>query len=178
MNSIKRAVKDAPKTVDSAFLDGFIGQTVEGFCSTGAKVGRFKTGDSDNHCAHFVSHVLGFRFGELCLAEKWHGDLGRTMRVNELFMWCPDRGAWSSKPADLDPCLVFATVAANVTTPKKGPPTFGDMSRKHVGIWTKGFGYNYHNGSHGTEGVDKDGVSFFENLYGKGTLVFYGSFPT
>lgn len=167
MNSTKRTVKDAPKSVDSVFLDTFLKQTVEDFCPTGKTVGRFKVGDSDNHCAHFVSHVLGFRFGELCVSEKWYGDAGRTMRVDELFMWCSDRGFWASKPIELDPCLIFATVKSNVVAPKIGPPTFGSAARKHVGIWTKGLAYNYHNGKGSVEGVAKDGVSFFENVYGK-----------
>jgi len=53
--------KDFPKNITKEFLDGYIGNKVEDFC------GSFgTTGDEHNHCAHFVSHVLGFRIGQLC----------------------------------------------------------------------------------------------------------------
>ena len=177
MNSINRPRQDPPKSVDAAFLAAFRDQTVEDFCAKSKEAGRFSVGDSDNHCAHFVSHALGFRFGALCLSEKYFGAEGRSMRVDEIFTWCPDRGPGASRPKTLDPCLIFATLKNNVMTPKKGLVEMGQSRFKHVGIWLKGAAWNYHNGRTGPEGVVEDGEHFFLNLYGPNTVCFYGSFP-
>jgi hypothetical protein len=178
MNTIRRPLKDFPKSIDAAFLAAFKDQTVEDFCPQSKTAGRFSVGDSDNHCAHFVGHALGLRFGELCLSEKFFGDDGRSMRVDEIFTWCADRGPWADRPKTLDPCLIFATLKNNVITPKQGPVEFGQSRFKHVGIWLKGAAWNYHNGRSGPEGVVGDGEHFFLNLYGSKTVCFYGSFPT
>jgi hypothetical protein len=79
---------DFPKDITKDFLDGYVGKKVEDFCSNFGT-----TGDEHNHCSHFVSHVLGFRIGQLCNSMKFetrNNDSGRTMRVNDLFNNCPD----------------------------------------------------------------------------------------
>jgi hypothetical protein len=178
MNTTRRSVLGFPKTIDKAFLDLLDGKTVEEFCPK-SKVRGFKVGDTENHCAHFVSHALGFRFGELCLSDRWFGDEGRTMRVDEIFHWCPDRGPWSSRPKDLDTCLIFATISTNVVDVPGAQLEFGNKRQKHVGIWHKGRAYNYHNSTVGKvrEGVRTDGEHFFQHVYGPKTKCFYGTFP-
>ncbi len=57
-----------------------------------------KVGDEHNHCAHFVSHALGFRIGKLCNQMDWKHrkdtDAGRSLVVNDIFNECPERGYW------------------------------------------------------------------------------------
>lgn len=163
---------DFPKEISKAFLDGFVGKKIEDICSIfGA------TGDEHNHCAHFVSHVLGFRIGQLCNTMKYEtkDDLysGRTIRVNDLFNNCPERGYWSGKPEGLDCCLIFAVLQSQVTD-TDGVLTIGTHPKKHVGIYLKGSAYNYGNTK---DKVRMDGVAHFENLYGTGTVALYGKFP-
>lgn len=183
MGAIKpvvRPVEGFPKNVTRALLAQYLGQSVDDFCNAKDQQGGalFYKGDSQNHCAHFVSHVLGFRFGELCMSEKYHGTQGRTMRVNDLFNSCENRGPWDERSPSLDPCLIFSTIGSNVTTPKAGKPVMSDNKLKHVGVWIGGEAFNYHNGKKGTEAVATDGLSFFKTLYGSGTVCYYAAFPS
>lgn len=163
---------DFPKTLDRDFLAKFVGQSVEDYCTCG-----FGTkGDTHNHCAHFVSHALGFRYGKLCSSMTWEYrnriSEGRTMVVNDLFNNCPTRGHWADKPAGLTSCLIFAVHSSGVSTRTWH---MDNIRRKHVGIHLNGDCYNYHNTTN--EGVRVDGDAMFKNLYGKGTLALYGTFP-
>lgn len=164
--------KDFPKDISKEFLDEYVGKKIEDIC------GIFgKTGDDQNHCAHFVSHVLGFRIGQLCNGMKYEtrhdNDSGRTIRVNDLFNNCSERGYWTNKPNDLDSCLIFAVLKSEITD-KSGILTIGTHPRKHVGIYHKGNTYNYGNTK---DKVRVDGVVHFQSLYGKGTIALYAKFP-
>jgi hypothetical protein len=169
--TMNRSTIDFPKEITKALLDAQVGKKVEDFC------GMFgTTGDVHNHCAHFVSHVLGFRLGGLCNSMKWETrkdfESGRTIRVDDLFNNCPERGYWREKPLDLNCCLIFCTVKGNI---KGGSPlVIGDQRHKHVGIFLKGIAYNYGNTK---DKVRADPPSRFDNLYGKGTVTLYGTFP-
>ena len=48
--------------------------------------------DKTNHCAHFVSHVLGYQFGFTCKNMTGKGKDGVCIRVHELFPRCPSVG--------------------------------------------------------------------------------------
>ena len=52
---------------------------------------------AQNHCAHFVSHVLGLQLGMLCgdLTGKRH--TGASVRCNELYNRLLDRGPWKRR---------------------------------------------------------------------------------
>ena len=108
------------------------------------------------------------------------GDAGGGFRrkvqvwTTDLFNSCPQRGLWSDKPKDLDCCLIFATLSSAVTS-TDGQLQMANIPRKHVGIYLKGSAYNYHNTTN--EGVAVNGDAFFKNLYGKGTVALYGTFP-
>ncbi|MER3498024.1 MAG: hypothetical protein C4308_05005 [Chitinophagaceae bacterium] len=69
--------------------------------------------DEDNHCAHFVSHVMGYHFGYTCKMHSGQsaGD-GATIRVHELSAHCPQVGEWKDKPSG--DCLAFITKAPTV----------------------------------------------------------------
>lgn len=163
--------------LSKTYLDSFLGKTVEDFCETFGAVG-----DINNHCAHWVSHVLGFRIGKLCNQMAWQHrkdfEIGRSLVVNDIFNECPERGHWKDKPKNLQSCLIFA-VAAHGLNNKAAKLTMDNVPRKHVGIYFQGLAYNYHNTTRGTalEGVGVNGAHFFENLYGKGTVALYGTFP-
>lgn len=165
--------KDPPKQVTRELLQGFVGKTVEDFCKVFGK-----KGDSHNHCAHWVSHALGFRFGKLCISMSWEYrrdfDKGRTMVVSDLFNACTERGPWTNKPEDLSCCLIFGILEKGVSR-RGGTWTMDNIRQKHVGIYLSDECYNYHNRK--DEGVRVDGVSFFQNVYGKGTVALYAKIP-
>lgn len=165
-------IKDFPKDLSSTLLDTYVGKKIEDICSMFGK-----TGDDQNHCAHFVSHVLGFRFGLMCNKMVWANrndtEGGRTLRVNDIFNNCPERGYWKNKPANLDPCLIFAVLDSQLTINGE-LLVMADQPKKHVGIFHTGGAYNYGNTK---DKVRRDGAAHFTNLYGKGTVALYARFP-
>jgi len=66
---------------------------------------------NQNHCAHYVSHMMGYEFGKTCKtftwADKQQPARGATLRVDDLFSNSPETGLLSNKPATLSECLIF-----------------------------------------------------------------------
>lgn len=150
------------------FLDQFVGLSIEKICPL-----KFGTvGDSHNHCAHFVGHVLklnntnsnGFTCAGMMIAGKNHPEAGAVIRVNDIYNACVDL----EEPDPLG-CLAYYTVASNI---KDG--LMGTMSKKHVGICLQGYVYNYGNGK---DAVRKDKVGDLSNLYGSKTITRYTKLP-
>jgi hypothetical protein len=108
--------------VPTAELDGYVGQNISAICTTGFTNEAHGT----NHCAHFVAHVLSLSFGATC------GRHGATIRVNEIYNRCTDRGKWSDvEIPPLVQTLIFATQRTNLghdSNMMNGP-------NKHMGIW-------------------------------------------
>lgn len=94
-------------------LNGYLGKSIRDICQNGY------TSDHDNHCAHFVAHVLGYQFGVTCSMMGTGTAPGATLRVQELFPKCGALGVWSLRPASLSVCLVFMTRASNVNLAAK-----------------------------------------------------------
>ncbi|BBA32193.1 hypothetical protein sS8_0225 [Methylocaldum marinum] len=67
--------------------------------------------NSENHCAHYVSHIMGYELpGATCKnatwADKQKPAKGATIRVNDLFGAVPVTGPLANKPAALTECLI------------------------------------------------------------------------
>ncbi len=104
---------------------------------------------SENHCAHYVSHMMGYELpGATCKnatwAEKQQPAKGATIRVNDLFGACPATGLLKDKPAAMTECLIFVTLDTNVTV-SGTKLKMNNHPRKHVGILHKGKVWNYSN---------------------------------
>lgn len=104
--------------------------------------------NSKNHCAHFVSHVMGYEWGNTCKNNSWTDkqkpDKGAVIRVNEVFNKCPETGKLSAKPVSLTECLIFVTVSTNMGT-MGNKLVMGAHPKKHIGILHKGKVWNYSN---------------------------------
>jgi len=107
------------------------------------------TMNNQNHCAHYVSHMMGYEFaGPTCKNFTWKDKQnvakGATIRVDDIFKKCVTTGLISSKPSHITACLVFVTLASNVT--KVGPQlVMGNNPKKHIGILHQGKVWNYSN---------------------------------
>jgi hypothetical protein len=150
-------------------LDAKAGKTITDFCSV-------LTAADLNHCAHFVSHALDITVGMRCGNMRWATrGTGVSIRVDEIFNYCTDRGPWASLPNTHNACLIFVTLAGNVTTSAGGLPTMGDQPRKHIGIHISGHVWHYSNGQ---DFVIRETVSAFETrfrgTYGTNIALFYG----
>src|SRR5688572_6751049 len=110
-------------------LSGYLGKSIAEICSNGY------TSELENHCAHFVSHVLGFRFGLTCQMMGGGKGPAANLRVQEIFARCPRVGVWSLRPSAMPTCLVFITSAANVNL---AATMMANVPRKHVGIFLGG----------------------------------------
>jgi hypothetical protein len=123
-------------TVTTIALNDLLGKEISTICSVGY------TDRDDNHCAHFVSHVLGYQIGFTCRGMVDGPGTPATIRVHELFAQCPTVGPWASRPVTLNPCLVFITQGSNVDVAAR---TMTNVPKKHVGIFVDGHIYHYSN---------------------------------
>lgn len=146
-------------------LEGFLGKNITEICLNGF------VADSENHCAHFVSHALGYSFGYTCSDQTGkHTAPGGNLRVHEIFWRCPQVGLWGEHPRDK--CLVFITKRKNVNLMTK---IMVNDPKKHVGIYHGGQIYHY---SNTYDRVVKQTPVEFSGHYRKPyNEMFFGKFP-
>src|SRR4029453_10921288 len=117
-------------------LDSYLGKHIRDICGNGY------VDDSDNHCAHFVSHVLSLKFGATCHMLGKGKVTGANVRVQEVFSHCLRVGTWESRASTMPQCLVFTTKPGNV---KLASRVMNNVPRKHMGIYTSDFIWHYSN---------------------------------
>ncbi len=142
------------------------------------------TNNGQNHCAHFVSHVMGYELpGPTCKNFTWvdkqKQEKGATIRVDDLFKNSREVGRLADKPASITECLVFVTLASNVTN-LANRLVMGNHPRKHIGNLYQGNVWNYSNTG---KAVVTDTLANFQNKFSaayktNGTTVefYYGKF--
>lgn len=147
-------------------LVDYEGKHIKEICSSGF------VGDEKNHCAHFVSHVLGFGFGLTCRALTGKGHGKANVRVQEIFAKCPKVGRWVDGDAAPAQGLMFVTDDTNVNLTAK---IMKNVPKKHIGIYVGGDVWHY---SNSRDKVVKQPVSQFSKHYpGDNITLFYGTFP-
>ena len=147
-------------------LNGYLGKPIGDICQNAY------TNDADNHCAHFVSHAMGYHFGVTCRTMGHGQQPGANIRVQELFPRCASVGTWSSRPAALATCLVFITRASNVNLASK---VMANVPRKHIGIFFGGVIWHYSNSRHAV--VQQTPQQFSNHYPAPDNAMFYGSLP-
>jgi hypothetical protein len=153
----------------AANLESHLGKDIKDICENG-----FDDADK-NHCAHFVSHVLGLTFSFNCAQLVGGNHAAANVRVHEIFAECPRVGKWED--ADQDQIqLVFVTRKDVVNLATK---TMQNIPQKHIGIYSDGFVYNYSNTS---DKVVKQSVSDFlarfQAVYSGDQGLFFGEIPS
>jgi hypothetical protein len=147
-------------------LDSYLGKSIDAICQNGY------ASSNDNHSAHFVSHVFGYKFSVTCQMMGSGKGPAATLRVQDLFSKCRSVGVWRLRPASLSTCLVFITRAANVNLAGK---TMSNAQRQQVGLLVGGFVWHYSNKQHQ---VVRETPSQFARYYpSPDNAVFYGSLP-
>ena len=152
-----------------SLLEGHVGQDINKICTT-----KF-TSPSENHCAHFVCHVLDINYGAVCgdMGWKTRGQ-GATIRVNELYNNLQYTGQWEHRPAAVQGSFIFVLRAAHMRT-----NVMPAVPQKHVGIVFRGSVYHYSNTADEVvrESVD-DFHARFKRAYSGGDIsLYYGQFP-
>jgi hypothetical protein len=111
-----------------------LNKTISDFCAIGF------TNSKDNHCAHYVSHMLNLHFGTLCdLSFDGRNRAAVSIRCDEIYNRLASRGALGSTTPS-NGWLIFATPTFNVIG-----DTMGNNKKKHVGIYFNAKVYNYYN---------------------------------
>ena len=147
-------------------LSAYLGKSIGQICQNGY------ASDADNHCAHFVSHALGYKFGVTCQMMGSARGPGANLRVQELFPHCQKVGVWSLRPSAIATCLVFITRASNVNLSAK---VMANVPRKHIGIFIGGFVWHYSNSQ---QKVVRQTPALFSTHYpSPDNAMFYGSLP-
>lgn len=120
-----------------------VGKHISHFCSF-----DLAKKNGENHCAHLVSHLLGYEFATTCKnqtsVEKKKTEKGAAIRVNEIFNRCADRGVWSARPLHLSSCLIFVTHESN-TRDAGHLLEMLNHRKKHIGIYICGAVWHYSN---------------------------------
>ena len=146
----------------------FLGKPIDDICGNGFD------DHGDNHCAHFVSHVLHLTFGMTCKKLTLGSQAAANVRVQEIFPECPEVGNWPP-PAGSGPVLIFVTKATNVNLANK---TMRNVPKKHIGIFENQV-FNYSNTQ---EKVVSQTVPAFKTAfnaaYGGPQGYFWGTFPS
>src|ERR1044072_658956 len=114
-------------------LEALLGKSITDLCGN-----RFHDSNA-NHCAHFVSHALGFTFSFNCAEYLGGKKEGANIRVHELFAQCPRVGWWEDADEKCDQ-LVFVIRRDAVDLSRK---KMQNIPQKHVGIYSDGMGYHY-----------------------------------
>lgn len=157
-------------------LTEYLGKKIDQICP-------FSLGkdSSQNHCAHFVSHVMEYDdFAVTCKnqtnADKLLSGKGAAIRVDEIFNVVPESGPWTARPLSLRSCLIFATNSGNI----KQNGEMNNGKKKHIGIFLDGVVWHY---SNTRDGVAKDQeklfITKFKHAYitaGQTVEFFYGRF--
>ncbi|MCU0728260.1 MAG: hypothetical protein MUE73_21135 [Planctomycetes bacterium] len=107
-------------------LNGTVGQHISAICGVGFH------DDNQNHCAHYVSHLLGLRRFVTCRALVRGAGTPATIRVDDVFRQCVRVGVWADLPPEVGQGLVFLTNPVNVNVSRQ---TMSAVRRKHVGIF-------------------------------------------
>ena len=147
-------------------LNAFLGKTISQICANGY------VNASDNHCAHFVSHALGYQFGATCRMMGSGKGPAANLRVQELFARCLSVGAWDARQVSLSSCLVFITRASNVNLAGK---VMSNVPRKHVGVYFTGMIWHYSNSQQRV--VKQTPPQFSTHYASPDNAMFYGSMP-
>jgi hypothetical protein len=164
-------------TITAADLTAQTGKTVAQFCDCGY------TDMGQNHCAHFVSHVLDIEVGLRCGSMAWATrGRGVSLRVNEVFNYCTVRGRWDdagqvpAEVAGFNAFLMFATISDNIAS-GEGVLTMGSHHHKHVGIHRDGTVWNFSTYDDHPRVISETAAGFRQRLagvYGAHTRFLYG----
>jgi len=151
-----------------AYLKSFLGKHIRDICALGFAA------DAENHCAHFVSHVLGFQFKTTCRTMVNGSGTPGSIRVQDVFAHCLQVGNWDDCPVPLFWGLVFITNANNVNI---GSKQMVNVPRKHVGIFYGGLRSIYHYSNSQRKVVTQTPDEFSTHYASPDNAMFWGSVP-
>lgn len=152
-------------------LNSYLGKHISDICL------NEYTKDSDNHCAHFVSHVLTLNFGLTCMSMgKKKIATGANLRVHEVFARCPS----VSEIISCDPNqrgLIFISAPKNFHKDKSSPNghVLRNVPKKHIGILLNGKIWHYSNSKR--QVVQQTIPEFIHHYRKQANALWWGEIP-
>ena len=127
--------------------------------------------DAQNHCAHFVNHVLGYDAPFNCGQLFGKPGAAANIRVHETFAACPRVGRFDDHPVGTS-FLAFVTQSTAVDLASH---TMENIPKKHIGIFCEGEIWHYSNAKRKV--VREAPQQFATHFSGNGFVLFFGTFP-
>jgi hypothetical protein len=149
-------------------LDAYLEKHISDICHTGF------TDNAVNHCAHFVSHALGLKFGITCRTMAHGEGEAASIRVQEIFPHCPEVGTWNTLSANVRAGLVFITRSSNVNLEGK---SMANVPRKHVGIFCGNQRKIWHYSNSKDKVICQTVEQFTRHYPSPDNAMFWGTFP-
>jgi len=153
--------------ISRELLHGYEGLHISAICTAV----RF-VDDAQNHCAHFVNHVLAFAEPLTCGQLLGRPGAAANIRVHETFAHCKVVGNFQEKPADT-PCYAFLTQLSAVNLAAR---TMANIPQKHIGIFCDGEIWHYSNTE--KKVIRQTPEAYAKHFSGAGFAVFFGTFPS
>lgn len=130
---------------------------------------------AENHCAHFVGHVLNLSVGLTCTALQGKSGRGAAVRVHEIFAKCDRVGRWKNRPKAEEPLIVFVSRPGNFGVKRK---VLRNVPDKHIGILAGGRIYHFSN----SKGVvvrrgPRQFLEEFDAIYAGDQALYFGTLP-
>lgn len=125
----------------TSLLDSYVGQHISAICLNGY------ADNGDNHCAHFVNHVLNLSFGVTCrglVAKTAQRAPGANVRVHETFDRCANVRELLECPTSIE-ALIFVSARQNFVHQRNGTVTLNNVPKKHIGLFLDGVVWHYSN---------------------------------
>lgn len=121
-------------------LNDYLGQGIRDICPHGFDAA------GDNHCAHFVGHVLNLDFGLTCAAMKGRrgAAAAANLRVHEIFARCRETREMVECPTTGEG-LIFVSGERNFRQRAAQPVRLRNVRKKHIGIVLNGMVWHYSN---------------------------------
>lgn len=148
--------------------NAYEGKNISAICARGYAA------STDNHCAHFVSHVLGISIKTTCATMKSQAGASASLRVQDVFGHCSTVGAWADRSATAGDCVVFITRATNVNL---GTKTMVNVPRKHVGIYIAAAQKIWHYSNSKDKVVSQSPEEFSRHYASPDNAMFWGELP-
>jgi hypothetical protein len=150
-------------------LNSSLGKSIDRICPN--KFHDF----SSNHCAHYVSHMMGLEFSYNCKEFKGGNKQAGNIRVHEIFSQCPKVGKFNDKPDTDQPLLVFVTRKDVVNLSEK---RMVNIPQKHIGVFLDNHIYHYSNSQEKVvKWTPQEFYDRFEHIYRGKQGLFYGTVP-
>lgn len=148
-------------------LDSWLGKGMKDICLNGyAK-------EADNHCAHFVSHVLNLGFGYTCRNHVGGEQPGANLRVHEIFDRCPSTQEINQCGGGLTG-IIFVSGQRNFVS-KGGSTSLTNVPRKHVGLLLNDTVWHYSNTQEKV--IKQPSSQFLFHYAGQTNALWLGTLP-